>query len=173
MKARVQVQSSVSRNRRHRRARGFTLLEAIVAVVIGSVLTAMAIPVWVQQMAQMRLSSAVSTLSSAMTRTRYRAIMTSQPYTVTITSPADTYTITNQGTSVADNPVAFTPSAVAINGGGGGTYSYLFCPNGTVWNSGTTCPGSGTPATITAAFEGRQINLTISGVGNVTTTNIK
>jgi prepilin-type N-terminal cleavage/methylation domain-containing protein len=172
MKGRVKFQSKLPLRSRNKRARGFSLVELLIAVLIGSVLTAMAIPVWVQQMAQMRLASAVSSISSAMTQTRYKAIMTSQAYTLTINSPADTYVISPVGGTVGST-IPFTPSAVSINGGSSGTYTYLFCPNGTVWNSGTTCPGTGAPASITAAFEGRQINLNITGVGNVTTVNVK
>lgn len=119
----------------------------------------------------MRLNSAVSAMSSAITQTRYQSIMTSQSYSLVINSVGNTYVITNLSTGVAGSAIPFTPSAVAVNGGAG-TSTFLFCPNGTVWGAGATCPGAGAPPAITAVFEGRQINLNVSSVGNVTTTQI-
>ena len=151
--------------------RGFTLLELIMAMAIGTVLTAMAIPVCISAQNNMRLNSAVSAMSSAITQTRYKSIMTSQTYSLAINSAGNTYTITNVTTGVAGTAIPFTPSAVAVNGGAG-TSTFLFCPNGTVWAAGAACPGAGAPPAITAVFEGRQINLNVSSVGNVTTTQV-
>ena len=148
---------------------GFTLLELLFSMLVGTVLTAMTLPLWSSAQSYMRLNSAVSTMSSALTQTRFQSIMTSQPYSVTINSPANTYVVTNLTTTVATNAIPITPHAVAINGGAAGTYTYVFCPNGTVWAGGAACPGAGIPAVLTSAYQGRQVNLNISSVGNVTT----
>jgi hypothetical protein len=79
--------------------------------------------------------------------------------------------VTNVSTGVSDNAIPLTPHAVVLNGGSNVTY--LFCPNGTVWGAGASCPGTGTPPLLTAAYAGRQMNLSVSGVGNVTSVHIK
>lgn len=151
--------------------RGFTLLELTLAMAIGTVLTAMAIPLCISAQNNMRLNSAVSAISSAITQTRYQSIMTSQVYTLAINAATNTYVITNVSTATAGNAIPYTSNAVAVNGGAG-TSTLLFCPNGTVWGSGTTCPGAGTPPALTATYQSRQINLNVSSVGNVTTVQI-
>jgi prepilin-type N-terminal cleavage/methylation domain-containing protein len=148
---------------------GFSLIELMFALLVGTILTAMAIPVWGSAQAYMRLNSAVSTMSAALTQARFQAIMTSQPYSVTINAPADTYVVTNLKTGVASNAIPITPHGVAINGGAAAAYTFVFCPNGTVWAAGAACPGAGVPPVLTAAYQGRLINLNISSVGNVTT----
>lgn len=171
-----QPTASVLPGPRRKTSRGFTLVELVIALFVGTVLTAMAVPLWTQAQAIMRLNSMVSAMSSAISQTRYRSIMTSQPYTLVINSPGDTYLVTNLTTGTADPTIPLTPHAVAINGGGSASYTFVFCPNGTVWSAvGTTanCPGTGVPPALSAAYENRQINLNVSSVGNVTTTNVK
>jgi prepilin-type N-terminal cleavage/methylation domain-containing protein len=155
-----------------KRHRGFTLLELVMAMAVGTILTAIAVPVVVNAQKNLRLTSAVSAISGGISQTRYQSIMTSQVYTLTINAAAGTYVVTNVATGAAGTAIPYSTSGVAINGGSG-TYTFLFCPNGTVWAGGAACPGAGAPPAITAAYESRQINLNVSSVGNVTTVQVQ
>ena len=107
--------------------------------------------------------------------------MKNQIYTLVITAPGNTYVVTNVSTSTAG---AATPLAngqtVKINGGTGATYTYTFCPNGTVYGATSgLCPGSSASFSATATpglqitYGSRQVNIAVSTVGNVTTTTIQ
>ena len=154
------------------RSRGFSLLELVIVTAIGTILTLVSIPVINTTMAGMRLSSTVNSLTGALSAARYRAIMNSQVFTLALAEPANTYVVTNVGTGQADAAVPLPSKAVAINGGGTATYTFTFCPNGIVYGSGGVCPGNNTPPALTATSLGRQINISVSSVGNVTTTTI-
>jgi prepilin-type N-terminal cleavage/methylation domain-containing protein len=157
------------------RANGFTLLELLLVIAVGMILTAVAIPVIGTTMNNMRMNSVVNAISSAVSKTRYESIMVSQPYTLVLTAPANTYVVTNTSTAFA-SPVTPLPSQlVQINGGAAATYTFTFCPNGTVYGAGAVCnpPAGAAPPAISVTSQGRQINVTVSGVGNVTTTTIQ
>lgn len=154
-------------------AAGFTLLEMVIVVAIGVVLTALAIPVISTTWANMRINAAVGQFSGAIASARYRAIKDSQPYTFVLTTPANTYVETNTVTLTADAAIAL-PSYVTITGTGGSPFTYTLCPNGIIYGAGGVCnpPPATTPTTLSFTYQGRQINLAVSGVGNVTTTII-
>jgi len=151
---------------------GFTLAELLIALAVGSVLAAMAIPIMSTAMTGMRLSSTVAAISGAISNTRYRAIKDSQVYTLTITTPGNTYAVTNVGTGVADAPVPLPNPGTLLNGGASATYTFTLCPNGTVYGAGAACPGNNTPPTLAATYRGRETDLSVSSAGNVTTKNI-
>lgn len=153
-------------------SRGFSLLEILVVVLAGTILSAMAIPVVNASMTTMRLSSTASAMSSAVSNTRYRAIKDSQIYTLVLTTPANTYVVTDTGTGTSD-PLAPLPyPAIALNGAASTTYTFTLCPNGTVYGAGGTCPGNSSPPAIAATYQGREIDINVSTAGNVTTTTI-
>jgi len=153
---------------------GFTLIEAVVVLAIGMLLTAMSIPVMKSALSRMKLNSAVSQISGAYTQTRFSAIRTSQIYTLAITAPANTYVVTNLGPPVVANRAVNLPSVVAINGGGAGVYTFTFCPNGIVYGAGGICVGNANlPPALILTYQTRQTNLNFSQVGNVTTTTIR
>ncbi|MGA9883633.1 MAG: prepilin-type N-terminal cleavage/methylation domain-containing protein [Candidatus Acidiferrales bacterium] len=155
------------RSRRFRPLAGFTLIEMVTVVAIGLILTAVAIPVFSTAMANMRINSAVSAFSGAISSARYHAIKDSQTYTFVLTTPANSFVLTNTSTGVAANAVPL-PSYVSISGGSGSPYTYTLCPNGMVYGAGG-CPGADPPA-LSFLYQGRQINLAVSEVGNVTKT---
>ena len=164
---------------RHRGQRGFTVPELLIALVIGTVMTAVAIPMFFKALNNARLSNAVSSISSVISSTRYSALMKSQTYTVVITAPANTYVVTNVSTSTAGaaTPVA-NGQTIKINGGTATTYTYTFCPNGTTYGATSgLCPGQTSftavnPPALSLTYGSRQVNIAVSTVGNVTTTII-
>src|SRR5579883_2978309 len=152
-----------------RKSHGFTMLELTVVLLIAGITAAFALPVLDASMTTMRMNSAVSAMSAAISNTRYRAIKDSQVYTVVLTTPANTYVVTNVSTATADAAVPLPYTAIAFNGGTSATYTFTLCPNGTVYGAGGTCPGNTTPPTLAATFQNREIDLTVSSAGNVTT----
>ncbi|MGH9739154.1 MAG: pilus assembly FimT family protein [Candidatus Acidiferrales bacterium] len=150
---------------------GFTLLEMLLVVLVGMVMTAIAIPVLSRAMANMRINSAVSQFSGAIQSTRFRAIKDSQPYTFVLTTPANTYVVSN-----TVNPAPTTvplPSYITITGGSGSPFTYTLCPNGIVYGAGGCSPNPNQPPALSFTYQGRQINVAVSDVGNVTTTTIQ
>lgn len=158
--------------RRNRHIAGLSLVELLVVMAIGTILTLLSVPVFNSAMASMRMNSMVNSLSTAIGKTRYRAIMNSQIYTLTLSTPANTFVVTNVQTGVADKVVPLPTRVVAINGGGNAIYSFTFCPNGTAYGAGGACPGVNVTPALTLTYQSRQTNMTISSVGNVTTKTI-
>ncbi len=151
---------------------GFTILELLLVVAIGIILTAVAIPMINSALNNMHVNSMVDAISGAVSKTRYQAIMASQPYTLAITAPANTYVVTNVATTAASTAVPLPSQTVVINGGTAATYTLTFCPNGMVYGAGGACPGASLPPALSVSSQGRQINVSISSVGNVSTTSI-
>ena len=157
---------------RNRHIAGLSLVELLVVMAIGTILTLLSVPVFNSAMASMRMNSVVNNLSTAIGKTRYRAIMNSQIYTLTLSTPANTFVVTNVQTGVADKVVPLPTKLVAINGGGNATYTFTFCPNGTAYGAGGACPGVNATPALTLTYQSRQTNMTVSSVGNVTTKTI-
>jgi hypothetical protein len=145
--------------------------ELLTVILAGMVMTAIAVPVIGSALASMNLNSVASAISGAVSKTRYQAIMNSQTYTLTITTPANTYVVKNVSTNTASLPTPLPEREVAINGGTSGTYAFTLCPNGTVYGAGGTCPTNTTPPVLRATYQGKQITITVSSVGNVIKTN--
>ncbi len=155
--------------------RGFTIIELLIVVLVGIILTAISIPVYQTAMMNMQMNSMVSAISAAISQTRYAAIMNSQVYTLSITAPANTYVVTNISTSTANATVPLPSTLIALNGGTSATYTFTLCPNGTVSGAGGVCPpvSNTVPPALTATNNGRQVDINVSSVGNVTTTRIQ
>lgn len=151
---------------------GFSVIELLMVLLAGSIVAAMAVPVYQTAKSGMQVTSTANAIAGAISQTRYLALMNSQIYTLTITAPANTYVAKNISTGVSNSSVPLPNSLVQINGGASATYTFTLCPNGTVFGAGGACPGATTPPAISATYQGRQTNLTVSGVGNVTTTTI-
>jgi prepilin-type N-terminal cleavage/methylation domain-containing protein len=156
--------------KRPKRLRGFTVLELMVSMAVGVIVTAAAVPLITRAMTMIRLNSVSSSLTAAISATRYQAIMNSQIYTLVLTTPANTYVVTNLGSGKAFRAVPIPSQGVTINGGVNATYTFTFCPNGMVYGAGGACPGPATPA-LTLLNQSKQVNISVSGVGNVTTTH--
>lgn len=151
-------------------SRGFTMPELMIVLLVGTILTAIAIPLMNSAMATMRMNSTVSAITAAISQTRYRAIMNSQLYTLVFTTPNNTYVVTNLGTNASDAPVPLPNQTIALNGGANAIYTFTLCPNGTVYGAGGACPSNNPPPALTATYQGRQTNINVSNVGNVNAT---
>jgi prepilin-type N-terminal cleavage/methylation domain-containing protein len=153
-------------------AAGFTLLEMVIVVAIGVVLTAVAIPVISSTWTNMRINGTVSQFSGAIVTTRYKAIRDSQPYTLVLTTPANTYVVTNTGAAPPRvDPAIQLPAFVNVTGSSGSPVTYTLCPNGIIYGAGG-CPNANKPPSLIFKYQGRQINVAVSSVGNVSTTII-
>lgn len=154
-------------------AKGFSLVELLMVLLIGTILTVMAVPILGTVMSSMRVNSMVNAISGAIGKTRYRALTSSQAYTLALNVPANTYIVTNVSTATADGPVPLPSTSVVVNGGANSTYTYTFCPNGTVYGAGGTCSNNpNLPPALAITNQTRQTNISVSTVGNVTTTII-
>ncbi len=145
----------------------------LIVIAVGITLAAVAIPVLSSAMTNMRINSAVSQFTGALASARYQAIQNSQIYTFALTTPANTYVVTKTGANpVVYNAVQLSPY-VTISGSGSASspFTYTLCPNGIVYGAGGACPGN-QPASLIFTYNGRQIDLAVSGVGNVTSTII-
>jgi Tfp pilus assembly protein FimT len=153
------------------------VIELLIVVVVGGIITAIAIPVLNTAMNNMRMNSVVSGISAALSKTRYRAVMTNQVYTLVLTTATDTFVVTNTGTGVADAKAPLPSTLVVLTGATAGTFTYTFCPNGMVYGAAAVCTITNNVAnnaapTITATYQGRQMTVNVSSVGNVTNTTI-
>jgi type II secretory pathway pseudopilin PulG len=162
--------SSRPKGRRNHFA-GFTVLELMIAMVVGVIVTAAAVPTVINAMTMINLNSAANDLGAVISGTRYRAIMNSQKYTLALTTPANTYVVTNVSANTAARAVPIPYANVSINGGLNATYTFTFCPNGTVYGAGAACPGTNNPPVLTGTYKGKQFTLTVTGAGNVTKTH--
>ena len=156
----------------HSGSSGFTLPEILIALVVGTILTAIAVPLVGSAMASMHLQSMVNGITSAISRTRYQAIMNSKIYTLAITAPADTYQVTDVTGGFTYPAVPLPNQDVALNGGTGATYTFTLCPNGTVYGAGGACPGNTATPSLAATIAGREIDISVSQVGDVTTKTV-
>jgi prepilin-type N-terminal cleavage/methylation domain-containing protein len=84
--------------------RGYTLPELIFALLVGVVLTAMAVPQISSTMNSYRLQGAVANATWAIQSTRYQALVAGIQYQVVFNATANTYQIQ----SSADGGVTFT-----------------------------------------------------------------
>lgn len=149
------------------RERGFTIPELLVGLIVATILTAIALPVYNGVMNNLRMNGTVEAISGSLSRTRYQAVMTSQTYTLVITAPANTYVVKNVSTGVAAAAVPLPNPSILINTGTAATYTFTFNANGTVTGAG----GGAIPA-LALTYLGHETDITVSGVGNVTTKTV-
>jgi len=161
-----------SRSASASRVAGFTIAELLIAMAVAAILAAMSVPIVNTTMARMRMNSAVSAISSSISKARYQAIRNSDIYTLAISVPQNTYVVTDVSTNVASSAVPL-PNTVAINGGSAAVFTYTLCPNGTVYGAGGTCTNNvNAPPALIVTYSQLQTNINVSTVGNVTTTVI-
>jgi prepilin-type N-terminal cleavage/methylation domain-containing protein len=161
--------AAVSRTVRAR-TRGFTLIEMLIGVAIGTVLTVVAVPVITAEVQVLRLSSAVTAAAQSIQAARFQAIQNGYPYNITFTPSTFTYQVANEvppattfsnvGTAVPLSGTILTLNASTV---------LQFAPNGVV--TCTTC-GTGMAvngAVMTITYAGHTATISISSVGYVST----
>ena len=112
--------------------RGFTMLELVMVLLVGMVLTVMAIPHVQSGIYRYRLQGAVASATWAIQSTRYQALMEGYPYRVAFTSSNISYQIQSapNGTTYANvgTAVPLSGSAVTLSA----DTTLQFKPNGFV-----------------------------------------
>jgi len=161
MKAELQTKESARLGISRSGIRGFSLLEIVMVLLVGSVLTAMAIPKVQSGLYLYRLNSAVAMVKWAIQSTRFQALQKGYPYQVAISSSANTYQIQNlpSGSTYQNvgSAVPVTSASITINQ----DTTINFKPNGAV----TETVGSNT---FTLVYQGTTATITVSNYGNVT-----
>lgn len=151
-----------------RPATGFSLLELLIVIAVGTVITAIAIPIAISAMRTYRQSAAVSAVTGAIQSTRYAAVMHGYPYEITFTPSTYSYQVYNEPSgstfSTAGSPVPFSRAGDALINR---SVTYLFLPGGTVTETSTPPNMS---FQVTNGY-GLSNTITVSGVGNVSVTS--
>jgi prepilin-type N-terminal cleavage/methylation domain-containing protein len=143
-----------------RKMRGFSLVEVIMAMLIGSILTAAAIPSVKSGINNYRLNSAVAMAKWSIQSTRFQALAKGYPYQVVFNATNANYQIQNlpSGTTYANVgstvPLASWPMTFSAN------TTINFLPNGFV----TATVGSNI---FSITYQGSCQVITVSNYGNV------
>lgn len=146
--------------RSSRFTRGYTMIEVVIVLAVGSILTAMAIPQIQSGLYNYRLNSAVAMAKWAIQSTRFQALMKGYPYQVVFNAANVNYqiqnlpsgsTYVNVGSTV---PLAAWPMTFNQN------TTINFKPNGMV----TATVGSNV---FTITYQGTTKTITVSNYGNV------
>jgi len=173
---RIRQEQEKSPRLRSSSAHGFTLLELIFVLIIGMIMTVIALPLVNNVMNSYRLNGAVASITGTLQSTRYLAIFNGYPFQVTFDSVA----MTSQVLSDPNRTGTFTnycpPSNAAscpIPMGGSGTKialgastTFTFSPGGTV--SSTTAASGVTNMLVT--LSGKTETITVSSYGNIKVT---
>lgn len=150
-------------SKRRGNRRGFTLIEIVIALLIGIVLTAMSIPMITSSLYRYRLNSAVAMAKWSIQSTRFQALMKGYPYQVVFNAANANYQIQNlpSGTTYQNVgtvvPLASWPITVNAN------TTIQFSPNGSV----NATVGS---LSFTITYQGTTETIAVSNYGNVTVT---
>jgi len=153
---------------------GYSMLEALLAVAVGLILVAMAIPSARSAIATYELDAAVDSAEGAIQGPRYQAIMHGYPYQVDFNSatnliqisseipPAVTFTAT--GNAVPISAEAVTLGVGTASSGSTGHLILQFKGNGSV----SISSGQTAPAVLTITYNGVTRTLMVSNYGSVT-----
>jgi len=142
-------------------AAGFTMVELVVVLAIGLILTAMAIPTFSGAIASYELNGAVESAGAAIQGTRYQAIMHGYQYEVTLDPTLNTFQVlseippatsfSNVGSAVPLSGVPITVSAAT---------TFLLKPNGSV----SATVGA---MNFSISYKGTTKTLTVSNYGSI------
>jgi prepilin-type N-terminal cleavage/methylation domain-containing protein len=158
-----QHKDSRMRTKRFGNTRGYTMLEIVIVLAVGSVLTAIAVPQVQSSLYRYRLNSAVAMAKWSVQSTRFQALMKGYPYRVAFNATTNAYQIQNlpSGTTYQNVgsavPLSGWPMTVNQN------TTLQFNPSGAV-----TAPVGGFTFTIT--YKGSTKTITVSNYGNVSVT---
>jgi Tfp pilus assembly protein FimT len=147
-----------------RQIRGYSMVELVFVVLIGLILSAMAVPQIQSTLMWYRLQGAVASATWAVQSTRYQALMAGYPYQVVFTKSNYNYQIQNLPTGAASyaNVGAAVPlsgSTISLNQ----DTTLRFSPNGSV-----SAPTGALTFAIT--YQGATKTITVSTYGNVKVT---
>ncbi len=167
---------STRRTFRARASRGFTLLELVLVVAVGMILSAIAIPIIGNTMRVYAMRSAVSSLTGAISSSRYQAIFHGCKSQVVISHATYSYQVQSEAPAFGAAPgcaAAFTNvgTAIPLMGRGvalGADLTLTFSPGGSVISNPVA-----SPITLTLTYPGFTTTvpaetITVSNYGNVT-----
>ena len=146
-------------------SRGFSLIEMLVMLAIGTILMVMAIPSVRIGLRNYRLEGAISSVTWAVHSTRYQALMEGYPFQVVFSSTANTYQIQSSPTGIAGpygnvgSAVPFTAYPVTLSA----DTTLNFRPNGFV-------QATAGALTFNVAYQGVCQKLLVTNYGNVSIT---
>jgi Tfp pilus assembly protein FimT len=149
------------RSSRSASARGFSMVELLLVVMVGIILTGIAIPQVKTQMYNYRLNSAVAMAKWSIQSTRFQSLMKGYPYQVSFSAANTNYQIQNLPNGVTYQnvgsavPLAAWPMTVSAD------TTINFRPNGMV----TATVGTNS---FTITYNGTTKTITVSNYGNVT-----
>src|SRR5262249_35479379 len=148
---------------------GFTMIEAMIAVIIIVVLACLAVPMLRDVTAAFRFRGAVASVTGAIQSTRYQAIYQGYSYQVVFDAAAKTYQVqskpigaagfTNVGTAILWSESAQRTTLNANT-------TLTFSPGGKVTGAGGACP-----CTLTLSYPNKTPEvITVSAYGNINVT---
>lgn len=142
---------------------GFTLIELIMVLVIGLILTLVSIPLINNVYQTFRVNAAISAVTGAIQTTRYQAISNGYPFQVVFSKANSNYQVKSDPTLTGafanvGNPVPLSTAAVL------GQDTTILChPGGLI----TATVGS---TTLTLSSHGKTESIAISSYGNIKVT---
>jgi prepilin-type N-terminal cleavage/methylation domain-containing protein len=144
-----------------RETAGFTMIELVIALLVGLILTGMAIPQVRTGLYSYRLKGAAASSVWAVQSTRYQALMEGYPYQVVFSQANQNYQVQNlpPGSGSYANvgtAVPLSGSPITLNQ----DTTLQFRPNGSV----TATVGA---LSFVITYQGKTATLTVSNYGNV------
>jgi type II secretion system protein H len=138
---------------------GFSLIELLVVIVVGGILTALAVPNLAQMKTAYRLRGATHEIFTALQKARIGAVKENNRYrfsisgsTYTIHSDADNDGAVDAGETVTTRDIHDTARDVSIST----SATIVFAPNGTAVTAGTvTLSNSNQTKTVDVTLAGR------------------
>ena len=135
-----------------REQKGYTLTELMVTIAILLILAGLAMPSFIELIADQRLKNAADTTASIMRRAQAKAIEVSSPVTVTVNSSMA------YATGYNVSPFNFTmPEKTVVTG----DVSFVFAPDGRASTAGSALFNSAMSTTV------RQRTVTVTPLGQV------
>jgi Tfp pilus assembly protein FimT len=172
--------------RRHRKptihrpatlARGFSVIELVLVLLVAMVLAGMAIPTVTNALTRYRQQTAVVTATGAIQATRYRAIFSGCPYKLAFSLHAATKTYQYQVSTELPNPPTVPPTCAAAYANVGNavdlgaqgaqmaaTVTLQFNPDGSV-----SAAPAGLQNNMVVSYQGLSKNIGVSNYGSVKT----
>ena len=146
---------------RGRRSAGFSLIELLIVLLVGLVMSAMAIPVARSGIANYELSAAVDGVTGAIQTTRYQAIANGYPYQVALNPANNEFQVLSEvppsaSFSNVGNAIPFSGAPVTLSS----PTTLQFKPNGSV----SAVRGA---MTFTISYNGLTKTVTVSNYGSI------
>ena len=141
--------------------RGMSMIELVIVLLVGSVLTAAAVPQIKRTVYNYRLTSEVAMITWAIQSTRFQSLMEGYPYQVVFSSSTNQYQIQSEPIGSASfsnvgSAVPLSGSPVTINQ----SMTVQVKPNGSLSVTVGTLP-------LNVTYQGKTKQITVTNYGNV------